>query len=382
MSAEKFGVARVVLQQIAKSFHSGSIRAVRNISVDIGEGELVVLVGPSGCGKTTTLRLVAGLETLDAGTILIGNRDVANVAPRDRDVAMVFQDYALYTHRTVHGNLAFGLQMRRMSRDEVHKRVTDVADALGLAHLLDRKPASLSGGERRRVALGRAIVRRPSVFLFDEPLSNLDAGLRARLRTLLKTLHQESQTTTMYVTHDQQEAMTLGDRLFVMRDGAVLQCGTPLEVYGRPSCRFVAGLVGSPPMNLWEGRLEARGTQLCFRSDVGEMTLGGRAGSANIPSDRRIVLGVRPEHLCLAGTEAGSGGASPAGRLWTDELTVLVVEPLGDRQHVHLATAAGTSVTVQIFGAASIGPGERARLHFSEDHVHLFRADGAGERLD
>lgn len=375
-------MARVILQQIAKSFKSGSIRAVRDISLDIGEGELVVFVGPSGCGKTTTLRLVAGLETLDAGTILIGDRDVANVPPRDRDVAMVFQDYALYAHRTVRGNLAFGLQMRRMSQHKVRKRVTGVADALGLTHLLDRKPGALSGGERRRVALGRAIVRRPSVFLLDEPLSNLDAELRARLRTVLKALHQESQTTTMYVTHDQQEAMTLGDRLFVMRDGAVLQCGTPLEVYGRPSCRFVAGLVGSPPMNLWEGRLESRGARLCFRCDVGEMALGGRAGAANVPSDGRIVLGVRPEHLCFAGPEATSRDASPSDRLWTDELTVRVVEPLGDRQHVHLATATGMSVTVQISGAASVGAGERTRLHFSADDVHLFLADGAGKRLD
>src|SRR3989304_3391716 len=251
-------MAGVTLEQVTRTFRTrkGEVRAVDDLSLSVGDGEFIVLVGPSGCGKTTTLRLIAGLEELTTGTIRIGDRVVNRVAPKDRDVAMVFQNYALYPHMTVYKNMAFGLKMRRVPRKDILRKVGEVAGKLGLTHLLERKPASLSGGECQRVAVGRAIGRKPQGFLFDEPLSNLDAGLRTQMRTELKDLHRELRTTVVYVTHDQEEAMTLGDRLVVLKEGVVQQCGTPLEVYNRPANRFVAGFIGTPPMNFFDGRLE------------------------------------------------------------------------------------------------------------------------------
>src|SRR3989304_1842028 len=264
-------MAGVTLEQVTRTFRTrkGEVRAVDDLSLSVGDGEFIVLVGPSGCGKTTTLRLIAGLEELTAGAIRIGDREVNNVPPKDRDVAMVFQNYALYPHMTVFKNMAFGLKMRRVPNAEIIRMVGETAAKLGLTHLLDRKPSALSGGERQRVAVGRAIARKPQVFLFDEPLSNLDAKLRIQMRTELKDLHRELRTTVVYVTHDQEEAMTLGDRMAVLREGVIQQCGPPLEVYNRPANRFVAGFVGTPLMNFFEGRLECNGDAVCFIARVG-----------------------------------------------------------------------------------------------------------------
>ena len=252
-------MARVTLEKLAKTYVGQSRPAVNSIDLDIRDREFIVLVGPSGCGKTTTLRMVAGLEDISGGTITIDGRVVNGVRPKDRDIAMVFQNYALYPHMSVFKNMAFGLQLRRkelgLTKVQIHERVVETARTLGIAEYLERKPKALSGGQRQRVALGRAIVRDPKVFLFDEPLSNLDAKLRVETRAELKKLHLRLQTTTIYVTHDQEEAMTLGDRIVVMKDGVIQQCARPLEVYDRPVNRFVAGFVGTPPMNFIEGEI-------------------------------------------------------------------------------------------------------------------------------
>ena len=248
-------MAEVSLQGVSK-IYPGGVHAVRDVSLEIADGEFVALVGPSGCGKTTTLRMIAGLEDIDGGRISIGGKVVNEVHPRDRDIAMVFQNYALYPHMTVGKNMAFALKMRKVPKAEIARRVGDAARILGIEELLDRKPRQLSGGQRQRVAVGRAIVREPKAFLFDEPLSNLDAKLRVATRAELKALHQRLKTTTVYVTHDQEEAMTLGDRIVVMSKGVILQVGPPLEVYRKPVNRFVASFIGSPPMNFIDGRLD------------------------------------------------------------------------------------------------------------------------------
>ena len=248
-------MARVLLKNLEKTF-AGGVRAVTGVNLEIGDGELVVLVGPSGCGKSTTLRMIAGLEEASAGEIYIGDRLVNNVAPGERDIAMVFQNYALYPHMTVRQNLAFGLKMRRTPKAQIRQRVAETADILNIGDLLDRRPRQLSGGQRQRVAVGRAIVRHPQVFLFDEPLSNLDAQLRGEMRTEIASLHNRLGTTMIFVTHDQVEAMTLGQRIVIMHQGVVQQVDTPLNLYNRPANCFVAGFIGSPAMNLLPGRLQ------------------------------------------------------------------------------------------------------------------------------
>jgi len=375
-------VASVTLQNIVKDYPTkgGSYRAVDQFSLHVEDREFVVLVGPSGCGKTTTLRIVAGLELPDAGEILIGDRVVNDVAPRDRDVAMVFQNYALYPHMTVFKNMAFALKLRRLRRPEITERVLKVAELLGLEALLDRKPGALSGGERQRVAVGRAIVREPKVFLFDEPLSNLDAKLRMHLRTELKSLHQRIRTTMVYVTHDQEEAMTLGDRLVVMKGGVMQQSGTPLDVYNRPDNRFVAGFIGRPPMNFLEGRLEARGDRLFFVAPGGiAIRLNGNFAAAVPPGAyERVVLGVRPEHLRLQGSSADREVPEMSNGL---TLTVSVVEPLGDRLHVHGKTAGDDSFIVQFPPFASVRPGDQVSLRVDPADLHLFTAGEEGRRI-
>src|SRR5688572_5263093 len=278
-------MARVDLQKVSK--HYPGVKAVDSIDLAVADQEFVVLVGPSGCGKSTTLRMIAGLEEVSGGTIRIGERIVNHVAPKDRDIAMVFQNYALYPHMTVYKNLAFGLKLRRMPKAQIQQRVAEAARILEIEHLLDRKPRQLSGGQRQRVAVGRAIVREPAAFLFDEPLSNLDAKLRVTTRAELKRLHHRLKTTTIYVTHDQEEAMSLGDRIVVMRDGVIQQADAPLLTYNYPINRFVAGFIGMPPMNFFDGALKVEGGQLVFeegrlRSDsrtpleaAGELTLPG-----------------------------------------------------------------------------------------------------------
>src|ERR1700733_2351697 len=270
----------------------GGVEVIHGVSLSIANGEFVTLVGPSGCGKSTLLRMIAGLESITEGKVKIGPRVVNNLPPRDRDIAMVFQNYALYPHKTVEQNMSFGLKLRNTPKDEIQARVRRAADILHVAPYLTRYPRQLSGGQRQRVAMGRAIVRDPQVFLFDEPLSNLDAQLRVQMRAEIKELHQRLKTTTIYVTHDQIEAMTMADRIVVMRDGVVEQMGAPLELYDRPATLFVAGFIGSPSMNLLKGRLDKGGF---VTSDGTRIAVNGSAALG----DRPITLGIRPEHLRL-----------------------------------------------------------------------------------
>ncbi|GAC1397914.1 MAG: ABC transporter ATP-binding protein [Pyrinomonadaceae bacterium] len=292
-------MARVTLKNISK-IYSGDVRAVSHANAEIEDGEFAVLVGPSGCGKSTLLRMIAGLETISEGELSIGNRIVNHVPARDRDIAMVFQNYALYPHMSVRENMAFGLKMRRFPKDEIAERVNSAAQILDLSHLLERKPHTLSGGQRQRVAVGRAIVRQPQVFLFDEPLSNLDAKLRASTRGELIKLHQQLRTTMIYVTHDQTEAMSMGERIIVMRDGIVQQIGTPMGIYDEPANKFVAGFLGSPPMNFFAGELRREDGELRVSNDVLDIALPSakraRIESSKQPSGK-VFFGIRPEDI-------------------------------------------------------------------------------------
>jgi len=350
-------MATVSLDGVRKSFADREV--VHGVSCEVGDGELVVVVGPSGCGKSTLLRMVAGLETVSGGTVAIDGRIVNGVEPKDRDIAMVFQNYALYPHMSVYDNMAYGLRMRRMSRAEIRSRVGRAAEILQLDGLLQRRPRQLSGGQRQRVAMGRAIVRDPKVFLFDEPLSNLDAQLRVQMRVEIKRLQQELATTSLYVTHDQVEAMTLADRLIVMNAGNVDQIGHPLDLYDRPATAFVAGFIGSPAMNLLAGRLDGRG-----------VTIGDAVLPLAPPSgarDRRVLVGLRPEHLDLA----------PDGPL---ALRVELLERLGADTILHGRLGGGVRMTART--AANFAPplGDTARFAIRPGHIHLFDS-GTGGRL-
>src|SRR5437870_9703052 len=294
-------MAQVVIRKLSKAYDD--VHAVKDVNLHIRDKEFLVLVGPSGCGKTTTLRMVAGLETITAGEVLIGDKIVNDLAPMDRDIAMVFQNYALYPHMSVYDNMAFGLKMRKFAKPDIAKRVQDAAEILGIQGLLARKPRQLSGGQRQRVALGRAIVRHPQVFLFDGPLSNLDAKLRVQMRVELKKLHLRLGTTAIYVTHDQVEAMTLGDRVVVMKDGVVQQVGEPLELYNQPANRFVAGFIGSPAMNFAAVTVtEANGSLIAGNSGLRIKLPDETAQRLRSHSGRDVTLGVRPEDLTVAGT--------------------------------------------------------------------------------
>jgi multiple sugar transport system ATP-binding protein len=334
-------VARVSFDEVTKVY-PGSVVAVDGLSLDVDDGEFLILVGPSGCGKSTALRMVAGLERISDGAISIGDRVVNDVPPKDRDVAMVFQNYALYPHMTVEKNLAFGLRRRGIARDQVRERVADISEMLGLQDLRRRRPGQLSGGQRQRVAMGRALVREPEVFLLDEPLSNLDAKLRVEMRSELKRLHQRVGVTTIYVTHDQVEAITLGDRIAVLSDGILQQVGTPQDVYDHPANVFVAGFIGSPAMNLFTGN--ARDGHIA----VGDVDLR----EATIP-DGEVLVGIRPEGL----RRVGEGHDGPVF-----DVRVEVVEPLGDEVLVHgsiaaraIATPAETKKTVLLSDDAADG---------------------------
>ena len=382
-------MATVTLDEITKTYKgkTGPIRAVDHMCLAVADREFVALVGPSGCGKTTTLRLVAGLEEADNGTIHIGDCVVNHVAPKDRDVAMVFQNYALYPHMTVFQNMGFGLKMRRTPKRDIKRKVDRVAAMLGIEHLLDRKPAALSGGEKQRVAVGRAIVRRPRVFLFDEPLCNLDAALRLRMRTEIKSLHQKLQTTMIYVTHDQQEAMTLADRLVVLKDGVVQQNGSPLEVYNAPANRFVAGFIGTPSMNFLEGRLMGHDDTMFFSGDGVSLALcPERAEVMQGHSGRDVVLGIRSEHMRLAETGTGSVAGAVVGPPSTTssaiDVSITVIEPLGDRILVHGVTSAGHPIVVQAGPTAEIRPGQQHRLVPDMARTHFFATADPGPRLD
>jgi sn-glycerol 3-phosphate transport system ATP-binding protein len=378
-------MARVSLDGVTKEF-PGGVCAVADVSLEVPDGEFLVLVGPSGCGKTTALRLIAGLEKATSGTITIGSQVVNGISPRDRDIAMVFQNYALYPHMTVYRNLAFPLRERRTPKPQIERRVAEISSILGLDVLLKRRPAQLSGGQRQRVAMGRALVREPAVFLLDEPLSNLDAKLRVQMRAELKRLHQRLGITTVYVTHDQVEAMTLADRIVVMSAGEALQIGGPQEIYAKPVNLFVAGFIGSPAMNLLRGK--AAGS----RVTAGELSFE-RPG---VP-DGEVVVGIRPESLAPAGAAPDPPG--PPDLPPSLDLHVDLVEPLGETTLVHgtvsgaaaesgaeeeraiLTDAASRApVTAVLATAHGVRPGDRMRVAAAPDRIYLFDA-ATGEAI-
>src|SRR5579872_1612300 len=343
-------MAAVELDHVSKTYKNGQ-NAVRDVSLEIRDGEFMILVGPSGCGKSTTLRMVAGLESISAGSIRIGARLVNDVEPKDRDVAMVFQSYALYPHMTVYDNLAFGLRRQHQPKADVKRRVTDVARALGLDELLKRRPAELSGGQRQRVALGRAIVRDPQVFLMDEPLSNLDALLRVETRFEILKLHQRLGATFIYVTHDQVEAMTMGDRIAVMRDGLLQQVASPGRLYERPANRFVAGFIGSPRMNFLDLELSEVDGELRVLGHGFALPLApAQLGASGVGRGSRLVVGLRPEHL-LDQRYAPTGAPAVKGH-------VEVVETLGSELHVHVRVGEQPLVARMDPRSADLRPGQ------------------------
>ena len=355
-------MASVGLTDIRKTYEDrGTVHvAVRELSLEIADGEFLVLVGPSGCGKSTTLRMIAGLEPITSGTIRIGERVVNDVAARDRDIAMVFQNYALYPHMTVLENLAFALKLRKLGTADITARVAETAQLLGLDDLLDRRPKQLSGGQRQRVALGRAIVRQPQVFLFDEPLSNLDAKLRIQMRRELAALRRRLGTTSVYVTHDQVEAMTLGDRIVVMRDGAVEQIAAPLELYRTPATAFVATFIGSPPMNVIAGTVSSPGGML-FMTPAGDLRLPLDGGvPAAVTPGRPVLLGIRPEQLVLGPATAGGATAQ-----------VEVIEPLGNETMAGLRSGS-VALTARLGGMAMVTIGSTVGITFPADALHWF----------
>ncbi|MEI7900978.1 MAG: sn-glycerol-3-phosphate ABC transporter ATP-binding protein UgpC [bacterium] len=343
-------MAEVVLENVCKRYENGAL-AVDRFNLVIESGEFLVLVGPSGCGKSTTLRMIAGLEDITSGIISIGGRCVNTVPPKDRDIAMVFQNYALYPHMTVFDNMAFGLKLRNVPKHEIAERVREAVSILGLGELMQRFPKQLSGGQRQRVAVGRAIVRKPKVFLFDEPLSNLDAKMRVEMRSEISRLHRRLDATMVYVTHDQVEAMTMGDRIVVMDCGAIQQAATPLAVYQRPANLFVAGFIGTPPMNFLKGRVIRQGRGCLFRHATGEVSLPERSARAlELFAEREVLLGFRPEALGGA-----RGGAVVRG-------TVDVVEPMGADTYVQVVAEDGTRVTARVGADRVFVPGTPVEL--------------------
>lgn len=353
-------MATVRLENIKKEYEGG-VLAVKGVSVEIKDKEFVVLVGPSGCGKSTTLRMIAGLEDISSGTLTIDGAVMNDVAPKDRDIAMVFQNYALYPHMSVYENMAFGLKLRKFPKEEIDKRVREAAKILSIEEYLDRKPKALSGGQRQRVAVGRAIVRKPKVFLFDEPLSNLDAKMRVQMRTEISKLHQRLDATMIYVTHDQTEAMTMGDRIVVMKDGNVMQIDTPLNLYNEPSNKFVAGFIGSPAMNFLEGTI-VKETTMKFNEK-------GTALSVDIPKDkqklltpyigRSIWIGIRPEHIAAEKTRTSRIAAN-----------VEVVEPMGNEIFAYV-TCGGAQLVARM-SPVEIATGEKRDFSFDMSKAHFF----------
>ena len=355
-------MAEVVLENVCKRYEGGAL-AVDRFSLVIRDSEFLVLVGPSGCGKSTTLRMIAGLEDISSGTISIGGRCVNAVPPKDRDIAMVFQNYALYPHMTVFENMAFGLKLRGLPKREIEGRVREAAEILGLGELLRRLPKQLSGGQRQRVAVGRAIVRKPKVFLFDEPLSNLDAKMRVEMRSELSRLHRRLDATMVYVTHDQVEAMTMGNRIVVMDRGAIQQAAPPLEVYQRPANLFVAGFIGTPPMNFLRGRAVRQTGGWQFRHAEGVMPVKEEwARALEAFSEREVLLGFRPEALGTAECDAAVSG------------TVDVVEPMGSETYVQVVTGEGIRVVARVGADRVFVPGSDVTLPLDLDNVRFFDA--------
>ncbi|RAS11159.1 sn-glycerol-3-phosphate import ATP-binding protein UgpC [Cupriavidus alkaliphilus] len=365
-------MAKLSLRNVQKTY-AGGAQVVHGIDMEIRDGEFIVIVGPSGCGKSTLLRMVAGLETITGGEIHIGDKVVNQLEPAERDIAMVFQNYALYPHMSVYDNMAYGLKIRGMGKAEIAQRVNHAAGILELAPLLERKPRQLSGGQRQRVAMGRAIVREPAVFLFDEPLSNLDAKLRVQMRLELKELHRRLGTTSLYVTHDQVEAMTLADRMMVLNAGRVEQIGTPLEVYARPASTFVAGFIGSPPMNLIPvvrnagGDTGAQMRVVAKEGEAANATLGHLPMGLHLPE--QALLGLRPEHIepCAAHEAIA-------------EVDVRVVEALGADSFAY-GSLGGQAVVVRLDSHARVRAGDRLPVTSSAEHLHFFATD-TGKRIE
>jgi len=372
-------MAQVILEQLVKTYPDKSgapVRAVNGINLTVEDKEFMVLVGPSGCGKSTTLRMIAGLEEITSGTVRIGGQVMNQVAPKDRDIAMVFQNYALYPHMSVYENMAFGLKLRKFPRAEIDARVREAADLLGLGDYLERKPKALSGGQRQRVAVGRAIVRKPKVFLFDEPLSNLDAKMRVAMRMELAKLRRRLEATVIYVTHDQVEAMTMGDRICVMQGGDILQVDPPLRLYHQPQTRYVAGFIGSPPMNFFRGTLAADGGRMSLIEDGpadrgNRLVLPLKAAPAN--AGETVVLGLRPEHIHLI----APGETAPAGWARVSAVTE-IFEPMGAEAFLH-ATTGRTSFVVRAPSDVECGVGQRVELGFDLAQARFF--DPISERI-
>lgn len=359
-------MAKVTLKNVCKRF--GKVSVIENLNLEIRDQEFMVLVGPSGCGKSTALRMIAGLEEISDGQVMIDDQVVNELPPKDRDIAMVFQSYALYPHMTVRENLEFGLKIRKTPKAEIAERVDEAAEILGISHLLDRKPREMSGGQRQRVAVGRAIVRKPRVFLFDEPLSNLDAKLRVQMRAEISKLQRRLKTTTVYVTHDQVEAMTMGHRIAILKDGYLQQCGTPLEVYERPANVFVATFIGTPPMNFFRGRVAAGGREV--RAEFVELPVR-EALQAQLASleGQEVLVGIRPEHL----SDPRRVVAAERGALLPLQAVAEVVEPLGYEVLVH-ARVGQDLLVAKLDPHHAPEVGETLELALQLDQIHLFDA--------
>ena len=361
-------MAQVTLKNVTKIFDK-KVTAVDDISIEIADKEFVVLVGPSGCGKSTTLRMIAGLEEITQGDIFIGERLVNDVPPKDRDIAMVFQNYALYPHMTVRQNMAFGLKLRKYPKNEIEERVQEAAEILGIGELLDRKPKALSGGQRQRVAVGRAIVRKPQVFLFDEPLSNLDAKLRVQMRTEISKLHNRLGVTMIYVTHDQMEAMTMGNRIVLLKDGVVHQVDTPLNLYDHPVNKFVAGFIGSPAMNFMEGMLKTENDTLIFDEGNFRVRISPQMSESLTPYiGKDITFGLRPEDIYEKGFAEGADEKIPA------QATLEVLEPMGNELFLYLTTGKHPIVArVDVHETPEVG--QKLDLIFDMSKAHFFDKD-------
>jgi multiple sugar transport system ATP-binding protein len=359
-------MAGVNIQNLSKSY-DGKYKVVKDVNFEVHDKEFIVLVGPSGCGKSTILRMIAGLESITGGEILIDNQRVNDLMPKDRDIAMVFQNYALYPHMTVYQNMAFGLKIKRMSKRDIDIRVNEAAAILEITHLLGRKPGQMSGGQRQRVAIGRAIVRKPKVFLFDEPLSNLDAKLRVQMRIELQNLHRKLNSTMIYVTHDQTEAMTLGERIIVLKDGIIMQIGTPMELYDHPQNLFVAGFIGSPPMNLLSGRIE-NGNQFVDKNRKALLQLPGSVmPGLKGYEGRDIYVGIRPENISETAPEDLSGCCAV-------HVSVTGAEHLGSEILLY-ANAEDTPLIARLSPSSRLNPGSSATLHLNLGNAVFFDAE-------
>ena len=365
----------VVLEKVSKRYPGGAL-ALDGIDLRVHGGELLVVVGPSGCGKTTLLRVVAGLEEASSGTVSIGGETVNRVPPEKRDVALIFQTPSLYPHLNVFKNLAFGLRVRRLSRAETTRRVYRIAETLGIRELLERRPETLSGGQMQRVALGRALVREPRVFLLDEPLSSLDARLRHRMRQEIKRLHREFPTTTIHVTHDQEEALSLADRIAILEEGRIQQVGCASEVYRQPANLFVAGFLGNPPMNLLRGRIRREGEGVAFEIAGTRLPLPeALSRTPRLEDGRSLVLGIRPEHIRQRPLERTGEAAIPM------EARISMVEPQGDRTVVMLAIADGQQIATRLASGAPPREGEDSAAYLDMSQAHLFDPENGGQRM-